>query len=565
MNFLSKTILSIALIALTHTAMLACTNVLITKGASKTGSVMVTYSADSYQLYGELYRSPAATHPKGSKIKIHEWDTGKYLGEIAQIEKTYSTIGNMNEHQLIIVESTFGGRSELVDTTGIMDYGSLIYITLQRAKTAKEAIKVMTELVEEYGYYSSGESISIADKNEVWLMEMIGKGTKLNRKGENINKGANWVAIRIPDGYVSAHANQSRITTFPLNDPDNCLYSKDMIKFAREAGYFTGKDYEFSFSDAFAPTDFGAMRYCEARVWSAFNKMGGGMIGDSTSNAYLDYAMGTNPNNKMPLYIKPSEKMDVRDVANVMRDYYKGTPLDPTTDLGAGAYETPFRWGKLSYTVDSVQYVHERPIATQQTGFWLVGEARSWLPDEIGGILWFGVDNAATSALTPIFSSSLRAPVNFKVGNGNMSTYSPTSAFWLFNRVSNNVYPKFSLMIPEVNAAAAEHELGALKILPDIDREALELSKTHPNEVKEFLTQWSERFSERLFKKWQELDQLLLVKYNDGGVKQQNPDGSFKDNGNKRNIIASPIRNGYSDDWNRRVVKDAGEKYKAVK
>lgn len=560
MKLLLKSFLAAAALMLSVNVSEACSNLLITKGASKDGSVMVTYSADSHVLYGELYFTPAGIFPKGSKLKVFEWDGGHFLGEIAQVPRTYSTMGNMNEHQLIITETTFGGRYELVDTTGIIDYGSLIYITLQRAKTAREAIKVMTDLVAEYGYASSGESFSIADKNEVWIMEMIGKGTKLNAKGQNENKGAVWVAIRIPDGYVSAHANQSRIDKIPFSDTENCIYAKDVVSFAREAGLYEGTDEDFSFCDTYAPADFSALRACEARVWAAFNILGGGMIGDKPAMDYFDFASGANPANKMPLYIKPAHKVTVKEVADVMRDHYENTPLDMRKDIGAGGFELPYRWRPSSFQVDSLRYTNERAIATQQTGFWLLGQARSWLPDEIGGILWFGVDDAATSCLTPIYSSGLRAPKCFEEGNGHLTEYSPTSAFWLFNRVAQFAYLRYNIIAPEVQKAAADHELGALQIIPTVDAEALRLYKTKPGEVKEYLTVWSEKFADRMFKKWKELDEYLLVKFIDGNVKRQNPDGSFKDNGAGKNIPASPIQPGYSEHWKRKVAEDAGER-----
>ena len=542
----------------------ACSNLIITRGATKDGSVMVTYSADSHVLYGELYFTPAGVFPKGSKLKVFEWDGGHFLGEIAQVPRTYSTMGNMNEHQVIITETTFGGREELVDTTGIIDYGSLIYITLQRAKTAREAIKIMTDLVAEYGYCSGGESFSIADKDEAWIMEMVGKGTKLNSKGENENKGAVWVAIRIPDGCISAHANHSRIDSIPFNDTENCLYAKDVVSFAREAGLYEGTDEDFSFCDTYAPADFSALRACEARVWAAFNILGGGMIGDKPAMDYFDYASGSNPANKMPLYIKPAHKLTVKEVADVMRDHFENTPLDMRKDIGAGGFELPYRWRPSSFEVDSVRYTNERAIATQQTGFWLLGQARNWLPDEIGGILWFGVDDAATSCLTPIYSSGLRTPHCFAVGNGHMTQYSPTSAFWLFNRVAQFAYLRYNIVAPEVQQAAAEHELGAMQIIPTVDAEALRIYRTKPGEVKEYLTVWSEKFADRMFKKWKELDEYLLVKYIDGNVKRQNPDGSFKDNGSGKNIPANPIQPGYSDHWKRKVAEDAGERLKVL-
>ena len=539
----------------------SCTNILVTKGASKDGSVMVTYSADSHQLYGELYFKKGESFAPGTMLKIYEWDTGKYLGEIPQIPKTYTTVGNMNEHQLIIGETTYGGLDQLVDTTGIMDYGSLIYIALQRAKTAREAIKVMTDLVKDYGYYSSGESFSIADKDEVWILELIGKGTKMVN-GKNINKGAVWVAMRIPDGYISAHANQARITTFPKNDPENCIYSPDVIAFARENGLYKGSDKDFSFSDTYAPLSFGGMRGCEARVWAAFNILGGGFIGDKPYTDYLDYAMGHNAKNRMPLYIKPKEKISVKMLADVMRDHYEGTELDMTKDIGAGGHALPYRWRPMSFSVDGEKYTNERAIATQQTGFWFLGQARGWLPDEVGGILWFGVDDAATSALTPIYSSSVRVPECFRVGNGNMTTYSPTSAFWIFNRVTNFAYLRYDLIAPEVKKAVDKHELNALEIVPAIDAAALAIHKESPEKAREFLTDFSVNTAQQLFNNWVELDRYLLVKFIDGNVKKENSPGCFMDNGSGKGIPASPSQPGYSERWKRAVKEDAGARLK---
>ena len=556
-RFLLSAIIVITISALSNQAN-ACSGLLITKGASKDGSIMVTYSADSHVLYGELYHSPAKSYKQGTMLKIYEWDGGQYIGEIPQVRETYSTMGNMNEHQVIITESTFGGLSQLRDTTGIIDYGSLIYITLQRAKTAREAIKIMTDLVAKYGFYSSGESFSIADKNEVWIMEMIGKGTKM-KNGKNLNKGAVWVAARVPDGYISAHANQSRISKFPLNDKENYLYSKDVISFARESGLYKGNDADFSFCDTYAPLDFGALRFCEARVWSAFNILGKGKIGDKDADFYLDYAMGSNQKNKLPLFIKPSEKVDLKEVADVMRDHYEGTPMDMTKDIGAGGEELPYRWRPMNFKVDDVTYLNERALATQQTGFWLLGQARSWLPDAVGGIIWFGVDDAATSALTPIYSSGLSVPECFAVGNGNLMNYSSTSAFWLFSRVANAAYLRYNLIAPEVQEAATEHELTSLKEIVEIDKEALKIYNQSPEKAKEYLTNYSNRRAKELFQEWKRLDEYLLVKYIDGNVKVQNTDGSFKNNGKCDHIPASTIQPGYSERWKRAVAKDTGD------
>ena len=539
----------------------ACSNILVSKGASKDGSVLLSYSADSHILYGELYYKKGNVHAPGTMLKIYEWDTGKYLGEIAQAPRTYNMVGNMNEHQVIITETTFGGLPQLEDTTGIVDYGSLIYITLQRAKSAREAIKIMADLVNEYGYRSSGESISIADKNEIWILEIIGKGTKMVN-GKNVNKGAVWVAMRIPDGYVSAHANHARITQFPLNDPQNCLYSPDVISFAKESGLYKGSDKDFSFSDVYAPLDFGSMRGCEARVWSAFNIMGKGKIGDKPSDFYLDYAMGHNAANRLPLFIKPAEKISVKDVANIMRDHYEGTALDMTKDIGAGGHALPYRWRPMTFKVDGASYTNERAIATQQTGFWLVGQSRNWLPDEIGGILWFGVDDAATSCLTPIYTSTLKVPECFAEGNGHMTKYSSTSAFWIFNRVTNFAYLLYDRVAPEIRIAIEEHETAAMDRTPSVDAVAMNLYKESPQKAREFLSDYTVTTAQSMFMKWKNLDEYLLVKYIDGNVKKQDKNGCFLDNGSGRNIPASPSQPGYSDMWKKAVKEQAGERLK---
>lgn len=539
----------------------ACSNILVSKGASKDGSVLLSYSADSHILYGELYYKKGNVHAPGTMLKIYEWDTGKYLGEIAQAPRTYNMVGNMNEHQVIITETTFGGLPQLEDTTGIVDYGSLIYITLQRAKSAREAIKIMADLVNEYGYRSSGESISIADKNEIWILEIIGKGTKMVN-GKNVNKGAVWVAMRIPDGYVSAHANHARITQFPLNDPQNCLYSPDVISFAKESGLYKGSDKDFSFSDVYAPLDFGSMRGCEARVWSAFNIMGKGKIGDKPSDFYLDYAMGHNAANRLPLFIKPAEKISVKDVANIMRDHYEGTALDMTKDIGAGGHALPYRWRPMTFKVDGASYTNERAIATQQTGFWLVGQSRNWLPDEIGGILWFGVDDAATSCLTPIYTSTLKVPECFAEGNGHMTKYSSTSAFWIFNRVTNFAYLLYDRVAPEIRVAIEEHETAAMDRTPSVDAVAMNLYKESPQKAREFLSDYTVTTAQSMFMKWKNLDEYLLVKYIDGNVKKQDKNGCFLDNGSGRNIPASPLQPGYSDMWKKAVKEQAGERLK---
>ncbi len=526
-----------------------CTNFLVTRGASVNGATMITYAADAHFLYGELYYRPAADHPAGSMTKIYEWDTGKFLGEIKQVSHTYSVVGLMNEHQLAIGETTYGGHPELVDSTGIIDYGSLMFLALQRAKTAREAIQVMGDLMAEYGYYSLGESFSIADKNEVWIMDLIGKGPG--------NTGAVWVARRIPDGYVSAHANQARITTFPLDDPETCIYAEDVISFAREQGYFDGKDKNFSFSDTYAPVTFGGARFCEARVWSFFSKITGGM------DQYLDYAKGENLENRMPLWVKPSTKLAAHDLMNYMRDHYEGTPLDMTQDVGAGPYRMPYRWRPLTWSVGDVTYCNERATATQQTGYSFVTESRNWLPDWIGGIFWFGVDDAATTVYNPMYCGIERVPEHFEVGNGDMITYSETSAFWAFNFVSNFCYLRYDLMTPDVLKVQSELETKYIRNTEAVDMAAVELYNNDPELAREFLTDYSISVGERTFKRWKELGHYLLVKYMDGNVKKEK-DGKFIYNGYGRNIPPNPDQPGYPDWWYEKIADDKGDNLKVI-
>lgn len=514
---------------------IACTNLLVTKGASKDGSTMITYTADSYNLYGELYHYAAARYPAGALLEVYEWDTGKFLGKILQARQTYNVVGNMNEHQLVIAETTFGGRSELENPKGIIDYGSLIYITLQRAKTAREAIKIMSELVEEYGYYSSGESFSIADANEVWMMEMIGKGPDV--------KGANWVAIRIPDGYIAGHANASRITTFPLNDPENCLYSKDIISFAREKGYFNGKDSDFNFSAAYSPLDFGAVRFCDARVWSMFRRC------NSTMDKYLSYIKGESME-RMPLFIKPDNKLGVDDVMSLMRDQYEGTELDMTKGLAAGPYSMPYRWRPLTWEFEGERYFNERPISTPQTGFSFITQSRSWMPNEVGGIIWFGVDDTRTTVYTPIYSSITKIPYNFQKGLGSLAHFTWDSAFWVFNFVANSVYPKYSLMIDDVKKVQYELEGTYLSQQQEIEAKALALSKISKRDAIEFLNNYSIESASNTVSRWKKLGEFLLLKYMDGVVK---------------NEYFQPVNVGYPTEFKRALVETEGDQIRMKK
>lgn len=524
----------------------ACTNLLVGKQASVDGSTMVTYSADSYSLYGELYHWSAQKYPEGSMLKVFDWDTGKYMGEIKQASETYNVVGNMNEFQLTIAETTFGGREELIDTNGIIDYGSLIYITLQRAKSAKEAIAVMTDLVTEYGYGSSGESFSIADPNEIWVLEMISKGEG--------NKGAVWVAVRIPDDCISAHANQARIQQFPLNDPQNCIYSKDVISFAREKGYYKGSDKDFSFAKAYSPLDFGGQRFCEARVWSFFNRYNSDMA------KFVTYAQGKTQE-PMPLYIKPDKKLNLEDLQSMMRDHYEGTPLDWRYEAGSGAFESAYRWAPLTWKVDSVEYCNERPISTQQTGFVFVSQMRSWLPDPIGGVLWFGVDDAAMTVFTPMYCSITQIPECYKVGNGDLYTFSWTSSFWIHNWVSNMVYNRYNQMFPEVQKEQAKLEQKFISQQDTVDKEALKLYNDNPLQAVAYLTNYSDEQAMLSFNRWKKFGEFLTIKYMDGVVRKEK-NGEFIRN--EHGSPSSPERIGYSKEHYEKVVKETGDKYKVL-
>lgn len=527
-------LVTLALVCCT-TYTMACTNFLFTKGATKDGSTMVTYSADSHVLYGELYHWPAQDWPAGSMLDVYEWDTGKFMGKIPQVAHTYNVVGNMNEHQLAISETTFGGRKELESQTGaIIDYGSAIYITLQRAKNAREAIVIMTDLIEKYGWASSGESISIIDPNEVWIIEIIGKG-----EGE---KGAVWVARMVPDGYVSAHANQARITTFPLEgktsissdkmnkiyDPNiTTVYSKDVISFAKEKGFYPqdGKNKDFSFSDTYAPVDFSGARACEIRVWAFFNAVNPDMA------QYWDYATGRNiqrdskgyATNRMPLWIKPSEKVDVMQVMDFMRDHLEGTELDMSKDMGAGPYECPYRWRPMSFKVDGKEYVHERATATQQTGFTFVAQCRSWLPDEIGGILWFGVDDAASSVYFPMYSAATEVPFAFAEGNGSMMEFTNKAAFWVFNQVTNFAYTRYNLIHPEIRAKQVALEKQYVNFVQMIDAGAKEMLAQDKESAIKFITDFSCRTGNHLVDTWRDFYGYLFCKFMDGNVKTAIP------------------------------------------
>lgn len=542
----------------------ACTNFLFTKGATKDGSTMITYAADSHTLYGELYYKRAALYPEGTMIQIIEWDTGKPLIKIPQVAQTYTTVGNMNEWGLVIGETTYGGREECWDLGNGIDYGSMIYLTLQRCKTAREAIKQIADFMDTYGYASEGESLSIADGDEVWIMELIGKG-----KG---NKGAVWVARMVPDGYVSGHANQARITTFPLEKKDKTavsyknikkffsdknittIYSNDVISFAREKGWFNGKDEEFSFSDTYNPLTFSGVRGCDARVYAMFNRV------NSSMKKYEDYAMGKTLNQakveRMPLWIKPDNKVSVKEVMDLMRDYYQGTAMDMSKDLGAGPFKCPYRWRPMNWEIDGQAYVHERATSTQQTGFSFVGQTRSWMPAKAKGILWFGVDDTYTTVYTPMFGSISKVPHCFEQGNGSMVEYSPTSAFWKFNQVSNYVYTRWIDMIKDLQKVQSNLENTFINEVAQLDNQIKNMDDVE--QMCSILTDFSVAKGEQTFNAWSDLYNYLLVKYVDGNIKKEK-DGKFLETGYRKGDCVFPEQPKYPDEWYRMIIKDHGD------
>ena len=558
----------------------ACTNFLITKGASTDGSTMISYAADSHVLYGELYHYPAADYPEGAMRDLYDWDSGKYLGQIPEVRHTYNVVGNMNEWQLAIGETTYGGLEELWEGEGLMDYGTLIYISLQRCKTAREAIRNIAELTAKYGYISEGESFSIADTEEVWIMEMIGKG--------KFEKGMLWVARRIPDGYVSGHANAARITTFPLakknktsvtskdfkkfmNDKNiDCIYADDVISFAKKYNFYVGKDEDFSFSDVYAPVDFSGARACDLRVWAMFNKVTDGM------DAYWDYATGRDikrakpfvkgqpqtvenfPTNRMPLWVKPNQKVSVLDMMNFMRDHLEGTELDMALDLGAGPFHCPYRWRPMGFEVDGVEYVHERTTATQQTGFSFVSQSNANRIPEIGGIIWWGVDDCANTVYCPMYTCMTEIPLCYRQGNGSMMEYSETSGFWIFNQVSNWAYTKYNYIHPEIEAKQKEYEEGWVKSTQNINTKAAEIYNMNgKDEAVKFLTKYSNTEAMKLCADWKVFYQQLFVKYMDGNVKTARaiPEG-YKYYAPK---VEQPK---YSDEFYRAIIKETGDKLK---
>lgn len=542
---MKKQFLTLCLLALGTYAM-ACTNFIVGKKASKDGSVIVTYNADDYGMFIGLCHYPAGTHPKGAMRDIVNWDTHKYIGQIPEAPVTYNVIGNINEYQVSIGETTYGGREEMVDPTGGIDYGSLIYLGLQRSKTAREAIKVMTSLAEKYGYCSEGETFTIADPNEAWIMEMMGKGSG--------SKGVVWVAQRIPDDAICAHANQSRIGKFNMKDKKNVLYSKDVIKFARSKGWFTGKDADFSWKNAYAKPDFSGRRWCDARVWAFFNHWKKGF------DRYLPWALGKDENAEdMPLWIVPDQKLSVQDVENCMRDHYEGTPMAiDSTDMGGGIWQMPYRPTPLEFTVNGKKYFNERPTSTQQTGFSYVAQLRSWLPREIGGILWFGNDDGNMVAYVPIYCGSTKQPECFNTPGADATHFSMKNAYWVCNWVSNMVYPRYSMMFGSLKAVRDSLEQSYFAAQPAVEAKAQELYKTDPAQAVAYLNDYSITKAQQMLDRWKQLATYLIVKYNDMIVKPDN-NGVFSTT--PEGIGVTVERPGYPESYRQRLVKETGDKY----
>lgn len=534
-----KSLVLSAAMLLASSGAFACSNLIVGKKASVDGSVMVSYNADDYGMFGHLCHYPAGTHPKGSMRQIYDWDSGVYHGEIEEAPVTYNVIGNINEFQLSIGETTYGGREEMVDSTGILDYGSLIYVTLQRAKTAREAISVMTSLVEKYGYNSEGETFSICDPNEAWIMEMQGTGAG--------SKGVVWVAMRIPDDAICAHANQSRIGKFNMKDKKNVLYSKNVISYARKMGWFNGKDSEFSWKNTYAFPDFSGRRFCDARVWSFFNHYA------DDFDRYLPWALGKDKDAEdMPLWIVPNRKLSVADVENGMRDHYEGTALAlDTTSIGGGIYEMPYRPTPLTFTVDGKQYFNERPISTQQTAFTFVSQLRSWLPREIGGVLWFGNDDANMVAYTPVYCGNTVQPACYNTKGADAVTFSSDNAFWLCNMVSNMVYPRYSQLFPELKAVRDSLETSYFANQTSIEKQAADLYKTDKAAALKLLNNYSNTKADEMLVSWKHLATRIIVKYNDMAVKKEK-DGK---------LLQSVTRPGYPASFGRKLVKETGDWY----
>lgn len=525
----------------------ACSNFIVGKKASVDGSVMCSYSADDYGMFQYLCHYPAAKHAKGEMRKIFDWDSNKYYGEIPEAAETYNVIGNINEWQVTIGETTYGGREEMVDSTGIMDYGSLIYVALQRSKTAREAIKVMTTLANTYGYNSGGETFTICDPNEAWIMEMMGKGAG--------SKGAVWVALRIPDDAICAHANQSRIGKFNMKDKKNVMYAKDVVSFARSKGWFKGKDADFSWKMAYAKPDFSGRRFCDARAWAMLNHF-------YDMSPYLDWALGKNPDAQdMPLWVVPDKKVSVQDVENVMRDHYEGTPLSVAdgSDIGGGIWEMPYRPTPLMYKVDGKQYFNERPVSTQQSGFVFVSQMRSWLPREIGGVFWFANDDANMAAFTPVYCSMTERPECYNTPGADALHFSKKNAYWVCNMTSNMVYPRYSLMFPTLKEVRDSLDNSYFAAQAGVEKKAQELYAQNPQAAVKYLNDYSVEKAQQMLGRWNQLFEFMVVKYNDMIIKPTDKNGTFKKT--PYGLGATPVRPGYPEKFAKQLVKQSGDKF----
>lgn len=525
----------------------ACSNFIVGKKASVDGSVMCSYSADDYGMFQNLCHYPAAKHAKGEMRKIFDWDSNKYYGEIPEAAETYSVIGNINEWQVTIGETTYGGREEMVDSTGIMDYGSLIYVALQRSKTAREAIKVMTTLANTYGYNSGGETFTICDPNEAWIMEMMGKGAG--------SKGAVWVALRIPDDAICAHANQSRIGKFNMKDKKNVMYAKDVVSFARSKGWFKGKDADFSWKMAYAKPDFSGRRFCDARAWAMLNHF-------YDMSPYLDWALGKNPDAQdMPLWVVPNKKVSVKDVENVMRDHYEGTPLSVAdgSDIGGGIWEMPYRPTPLMYKVDGKQYFNERPVSTQQSGFVFVSQMRSWLPREIGGVFWFANDDANMAAFTPVYCSMTERPECYNTPGADALHFSKKNAYWVCNMTSNMVYPRYSLMFPTLKEVRDSLDNSYFAAQAGVEKKAQELYAQNPQAAVKYLNDYSVEKAQQMLARWNQLFEFMVVKYNDMIIKPTDKNGTFEKT--PYGLGATPVRPGYPEKFAKQLVKQSGDKF----
>ena len=525
----------------------ACSNFIVGKKASVDGSVMCSYSADDYGMFQYLCHYPAAKHAKGEMRKIFDWDSNKYYGEIPEAAETYNVIGNINEWQVTIGETTYGGREEMVDSTGIMDYGSLIYVALQRSKTAREAIKVMTTLANTYGYNSGGETFTICDPNEAWIMEMMGKGAG--------SKGAVWVALRIPDDAICAHANQSRIGKFNMKDKKNVMYAKDVVSFARSKGWFQGKDADFSWKMAYAKPDFSGRRFCDARAWAMLNHF-------YDMSPYLDWALGKNPDAQdMPLWVVPNKKVSVQDVENVMRDHYEGTPLSVAdgSDIGGGIWEMPYRPTPLMYKVDGKQYFNERPVSTQQSGFVFVSQMRSWLPREIGGVFWFANDDANMAAFTPVYCSMTERPECYNTPGADALHFSKKNAYWVCNMTSNMVYPRYSLMFPTLMEVRDSLDNSYFAAQAGVEKKAQELYAQNPQAAVKYLNDYSVEKAQQMLARWNQLFEFMVVKYNDMIIKPTDKNGTFEKT--QYGLGARPARPGYPEKYAKELVKQSGDKF----